>query len=141
MSRPLSKAQRARLIAVVESDPRIVAAYLFGSRVRGDARRGSDLDVAVLFSEPVELRTRVELEDRLAAAAGIAVDCTDLGAAGAFLALDAVAGERVYCRDMDRCDEFELYVLRRAGDLAPFERERRRIVLAPDRRPSPRRPA
>lgn len=141
MSRPLSEAQRARLIAVVEGDPRIVAAYLFGSRIRGDARRGSDLDVAVLFSGPVELRARLQLEDRLATAAATAVDCTDLGAAGAFLALDAVSGERVYCRDLDRCDEFELYVLRRAGDLAPFERERRRIVLAPDRRPSPRRPA
>jgi len=141
MSRPLSEAQCARLIAVVDGDPRIVAVYVFGSRVRGDARRGSDLDVAVLFSEQVELRARLELEDRLEAAAGVAVDLTDLGAAGAFLALDAVAGERVYCRDLDRCDEFELYVLRRAGDLAPFERERRRIVLTPNRRPSLRRPA
>jgi uncharacterized protein len=40
--------QRIRqALVVVRSD--VVAAYLFGSRARGTAREGSDVDVAVLF--------------------------------------------------------------------------------------------
>jgi len=57
----------------------------------------------------------------------------DAGKASAFLALEAISGERLYCADSTRCDEFDLYVLRRAGDLAPFEKERRRILLDPER--------
>ncbi len=37
-------------------------------------------------------------------------------------------GERLYCQDKHRADEFELYVLRRAGDVAPLERERLSII-------------
>jgi hypothetical protein len=48
-----------------------------------------------------------------------------------FLALDAIRGERIFGRDGRRLDEFDLYVLRRAGDLAYHERERRRMLLAP----------
>jgi hypothetical protein len=59
------------------------------------------------------------------------VDLVDAGRASAFLALDVIRGERVFCVDEDRCDELELYVMRRAGDLAPFERERRRLLLQP----------
>ena len=55
----------------------------------------------------------------------------DAGRGNAFLALDIIRGERVFCVDPDRGDEFELYVMRRAGDLAPFERERRRRLLQP----------
>jgi hypothetical protein len=43
-----------------------------------------------------------------------------------------ISGERLYCADVDACDELDLYVLRSAGDLEPFERERRRILLIPD---------
>lgn len=57
----------------------------------------------------------------------------DLSRAGAFLALDAIRGERIFERDGRRLDELDLYVLRRAGDLAPFERERRRALLTPER--------
>ena len=59
-------------------------------------------------------------------------DLVDVGACNAFLALAVISGERLYCADLDAGDEFDLYVLRRAGDLEPFERERRRILLTPD---------
>jgi len=38
----------------------------------------------------------------------------DAGRTSAFLALDILRGERVFCADLDRCDEFKLYVMRRA---------------------------
>ena len=41
-------------------------------------------------------------------------------------------GERLYARDAYWADEYELYVLRRAGDLAPLERERMAMILGRD---------
>ncbi|HVS04172.1 MAG TPA: nucleotidyltransferase domain-containing protein [Thermoanaerobaculia bacterium] len=124
-----SVALAARLSDLLEGRPEVVGAYLFGSRASGESREGSDVDLAVLFEGPGSLERVVELEDVLERALGRRVDVVDLGGAEAFLALDAVRGERVFTRDGLRLDELELYVLRRAGDLAPFERERRRQLL------------
>jgi predicted nucleotidyltransferase len=112
-------------------DPRIVAVYLFGSRGRQEETEQSDVDVGVLFRQKESLREVLRLEDALERRLGRPVDLIDAGGASAFLALDVIRGERVFCADPDRCDEFELYVMRRAGDLAPFERERRRLLLQP----------
>lgn len=71
----------------------------------------------------------MRLETELERALGRKVDLVDMGRAKPFLALAIVEGERIYERDAYRCDTFDLYVLRRAGDLAYFERERRRLVL------------
>ncbi len=111
------------------SDPRIVALYLFGSRARGEAGERSDVDVGVLFRQKPALREIMELGDDLEQRLGLPVDLVDAESASAFVALDIIRGERVYCCDPDRCDEFELYVMRRAGDLEPFERERRRLLM------------
>jgi hypothetical protein len=47
-----------------------------------------------------------------------------------YLALDVVRGELLCVTDVDAEAAYQLYVLRRAADLAPLERERRRMVLA-----------
>jgi hypothetical protein len=57
------------------------------------------------------------------------VDLVVLNEAPAFLALEIIAGELLYVRDRDYVARYELHVLRRAGDLAPFERMRRRLLL------------
>ena len=89
------------------------------------------MDVGVLFRQKMTLHDVVLLEDELEQSLRRPVDIVDAGCASAFLALDIIRGERVFCADPYRCDEFELYVMRRAGDLAPFERERRRLLLQP----------
>jgi predicted nucleotidyltransferase len=119
------------LRAFAAGDPRILALYLFGSRGRQEATEESDVDVGVLFRQKESLRELLLLEDALERRLGHPVDLVDAGTASAFLALDIIRGERVFCAEPDRCDEFELYVMRRAGDLAPFERERRRLLLQP----------
>ena len=124
-------ALESELAEFAASDPRILALYLFGSRARHDATEQSDVDVGVLFRQEASLRDVLLLEDALERQLGLPVDLVDAGHASTFLALDIVRGERVFCVDPDRCDEFELYVMRRAGDLAPFERERRRLLLQP----------
>lgn len=116
---------------VVESDPRVVAVYLFGSRAGGDASDRSDVDLGILFHEAVPLRDVVLLESELEEALGTSVDLVDLGSARAFLALEIIRGERIYCTDDDDADRFDLYVMRRAGDLAYFEKVRRESLLRP----------
>lgn len=113
---------------VAASHPEVRALYLFGSRGKGDARPDSDLDLGVLFKTPQPLATTLALAEDLERAAGCKVDLVDAGHAAAFLALEIVRGERIFCREQTETDVFELYVLRRAGDLLPFERERQALL-------------
>jgi hypothetical protein len=57
------------------------------------------------------------------------VDLVDLATADPFLAANVIRGERLHAADGRAADEYELYVLRRAGDLAPLERERMALIL------------
>ena len=50
-----------------------------------------------------------------------------------FLAANIIRGERIYSRDEYQADEYDLYILRRAGDLAPLERERIAIIMGSDK--------
>ena len=62
----------------------VVAAWLFGSRARGEERPGSDVDLGVLFDPPPEPRLGNEahrLEARLEAALGLPVQVVALDAA------------------------------------------------------------
>lgn len=121
----------ARVRAVVERQPLVNAVYLFGSQAAGEARPDSDVDLGVLFFQRSTLNQRVDLELLLSDALDRRVDLVDLGQCGAYLALEAIRGERIYGADPVLCDEFDLSVMRRAADLAPFERERRRMLLDP----------
>ncbi|MGC8778017.1 MAG: nucleotidyltransferase family protein [Candidatus Caldatribacteriaceae bacterium] len=47
---------------------------VFGSYVRGEAKRGSDLDILVTFKEPVGLFTFMDLEEYLEELTGVKVD-------------------------------------------------------------------
>ena len=117
------------------------AVYAFGSRARELAARArgtrlppgsSDLDIGVqplpgrTLSAGDRVRLGTELENLLG---GPRVDLVVLSAADPFLALNVIQGELLYCLDPDAQAEDELYILRRAGDLAPYERERRRLIL------------
>ena len=123
----------ARLCEVAGEQPSVRALYLFGSRHEGDARRESDLDLGVLYAAPQPLETTLCLEESLDRVSPHRVALVDVSRAGAFLALAVVRGHRLFTRDALEADRFELYVLRRAGDLLPFERERRAMFLAPRR--------
>lgn len=57
------------------------------------------------------------------------VDLVCLPEADPFLAANVIRGERLYARDEYEADEYDLYVLRRAGDLIPLGRERMALVL------------
>ncbi len=122
----------------------LIAIYSFGSRAEEVAARiagqavasaypASDVDIGVLPAPGRRLTAAeradltVALEDLLDVAR---VDLVILPEAPPFLALDIVQGELLYTTDPIAEAEYQLYVLRRAADLAPFERERRRMILA-----------
>ena len=58
------------------------------------------------------------------------VDVVALPDADAFLAVDIVRGELIYCADDHAQAEYELYVLGRAGDLEPYRRARQELALS-----------
>jgi hypothetical protein len=97
---------------------------------------GSDVDIGVLAARDVRLdvEAKVRSAQALEALLGVErVDLISLADADPFVAANVVRGERLFAADADDADEFDLYVLRRAGDLAPLERERQRLVLADKR--------
>jgi len=101
-------------------------------RGASDATHPSDLDLAALpvIGRRWDAADRVALEDALEHVFDARrVDFVVLPEAPALVALAAVSGELLYVRDRHREAEYQLYVLRRAGDLAPFERERRDHLL------------
>lgn len=122
----------------------LIAIYSFGSRAEEVAARvagraggptypASDVDIGVLPAPGRRLTAaeRADLAVALEDLLGVArVDLVILPEAPPFLALDIVRGQLLCATDPDAEAEYQLYVLRRAGDLAPFERERRRMILA-----------
>lgn len=115
--------------------------YAFGSRadealsfVQGNIDvlidTPSDLDIGVLPSEPLTVKEKVEialfLEDLFSVPR---VDLVVLPEAPPYLALKIIEGERLYIRDDHEASEYELYVMRRAGDLLPVEDKIQRVVL------------
>jgi hypothetical protein len=121
---------------------RIESLHAFGSRAReiadwvegkrpALARSSADIDIGALPAQGTRLSIRekssiaIELEEIFQAGR---VDLVILPEADSFLAANVIRGERLYCRDTHAADEYELYALRRAADLAPFERERLALI-------------
>ena len=118
-----------RIVDTARATAGVVAVYLFGSQADGSAGIASDVDLAVLGEYPMAFAALIDLQLRFADELATRVDLVDLRTADAFLALDIIRGERLFCRDAALADAYELFVMRRAGDLEPFERERRRFVM------------
>jgi predicted nucleotidyltransferase len=120
--------------------------YVFGSRasevaarVRGgvapDERSSSasDVDVGVRPATGHHMRVDeiVRLATTLETLLGVRrVDVVLLPTAKPFLALEVIRGEILFCADPHAQAEHELYVLRRAGDLVPFQRIREEMALS-----------
>lgn len=95
-------------------------------------RVGSDLDIGVRTTPGFRLTARdraalmTELEDLFSVSR---VDLVILDEADPFIALDIIRGRLLYAEDRDSQAHYELYVLRRAGDLMPFKKERIAMIL------------
>jgi predicted nucleotidyltransferase len=119
-----------------------IALYVFGSRAHEarqwldglmvDLRGSGDVDVGVraapgrIWSVKDKVRLALALENMMGCER---IDLVVLQEADPFLAVEIIRGERLYTRDEYEADEYDLYVLRRAGDLEPLERERQALIL------------
>ena len=122
---------------------KIAALYVFGSRAAEIAGRvycqetssehpDSDVDIGVqpMPGQHLTARERVRLAMALEDILNVKrVDLVVLPEADPFLAVDIIRGKLLYCADADAQAEDELYVLRRAGDLAPYARARWKQIL------------
>jgi predicted nucleotidyltransferase len=120
-----------------------IALYVFGSRAmeiaaraRGGEERpergSSDVDIGLLMPRDGSLdeRERVRLTAGIEDLLGVErVDLVVLGEASSFLAADVVSGELLVDVSPRETAEFELFALRRAGDLLPFQRSRVSAVI------------
>jgi predicted nucleotidyltransferase len=119
----------------------VKALYVFGSRgadmlhaIQDDqyqpAPSQSDLDVGVLIHSPFSIEDKVNLTLELETVFGLpGIDLFILQEVDAFLAANIIRGERVFAEDAYLADEYELFVLGRAGDLAELERQRMAMIL------------
>jgi predicted nucleotidyltransferase len=122
---------------------RVDGLYVFGSRAgevkawfdtpsQGLAESASDVDIGVKPSASVhfdvdqKVLLALSLEDLLEVPR---VDLVSLDEADPFVAANIIRGERLFARDDYLADEYDLYILRRAGDLIPLERERMALIL------------
>ncbi len=135
--------ERAEAMARLCQQFQVQILYAFGSR-GGEARSWlvgsteklatgpSDLDIGIKVRAGTSLSVleKVQLAQALEGLLGVQrVDLVVLDQADPFLAANIIRGERLYAADAHEADEYDLYVLRRAGDLAPLERERQSLVL------------
>jgi predicted nucleotidyltransferase len=115
--------------------------YAFGSRadelfawLQGRSSlspaHGADADIGVTVNVPLSIRRKAELAIALEDVFGVSrVDLVMIPEADPFLAANIIRGERLYAADDRLADEYDLYVLRRAGDLIPLERERQQLIM------------
>lgn len=110
-------------------DANVVAAYLTGSQARGDSYPGSDVDIAILFADPQEVRanyTKVYLKyyTLLARYAEIMgkrdLDLVFLQALPIPHQFHALAdGELIYTADLEQLLNYREYVYNRYADVKP----------------------
>jgi predicted nucleotidyltransferase len=116
--------------------------YAFGSQAKRVQDWLSEREESLALTSDVDIGVKTAKGLRLSIAEKISltmalenifgcqrVDLVFLAEADPFLAAQILRGERLFVLDEYEADEYELYILRRAGDLAPLERERIALVL------------
>jgi hypothetical protein len=104
-----------------------VGAWLYGSHARGEARPGSDIDLAVLADEPLDPVALFDSSGRLAARLGAVVDLVDLRRAGGLLRVEATHHGRPLLPPTHEADLFTAHAL---ADHAAFSPRRRAATRA-----------
>ena len=103
-----------------------MAVYLFGSVATGSTRADSDVDIAVLFREPIAPIYLFELKNALAETLSRDVDLIDLARASTVLRKEVLrTGQLIFESDRLRREEFEMYTL---SDYARLNEERAPVL-------------
>jgi predicted nucleotidyltransferase len=115
--------------------------YAFGSRAREASdlvqnriehltSAPADLDIGVKPEKPLTVEEKVKMailfEDLFDVSR---VDLIFLPEAPVFLAFEIVTGEILYVQDSTYEAEYQLYIMRMAADLLPYERMKQRMIM------------
>ena len=115
--------------------------YAFGSRAKEavDLAEGrieqfsskpSDLDIGIKPEKPLTVEEKVKIailfEDLFDVSR---VDLIVLPEAPVSLALEIVTGETLYMQDSTYEAEYQLYIMRQAADLLPYERMKQEMIM------------
>jgi len=103
----------------------VVAAYLFGSRAKGEAHIHSDFDLAILFKnfypEKHNLKMRIDLTVEISQRLNEHIDLVFLQSAPIAMRYEILAtGKVIYCFNDDIRTDFEDIVYRDYLDFKPF---------------------
>lgn len=116
--------------------------YAFGSRAKEvlDVIEGrldkispkpSDLDIGVKSQRPLGVEEKVEIAILFEDLFNVGrVDLIVLSEAPPFLALEIVTGEILYAEDPTYEAEYQLYTMRKAADLYPYEKMKQKIIMS-----------
>jgi len=115
--------------------------YAFGSRAKDTLHMiegrmsslpcsSSDVDIGIKPERLLTVEEKVEIalffEDLFKVNR---VDVVVLPDAPVFLALEIVSGEILYTQDDTYEAEYQLYIMRMAADLLPYEREKQKMIM------------
>ena len=111
---------------ILKAVPDVLAIYRFGSAGTLFERSDSDIDLAVLVSNPLDNLARWELAQSLAISLNKDVDLVNLQRASTVLRHQIVGhGQRIYCADRFTAEEFESRAL---SDYVRLNESRRQIL-------------
>ena len=86
----------SRIWQILEGNPHVRLAVLFGSLAKGNAKRDSDLDLAIATDHPLDSKQRMQLIAELATAIGRPIDLVDFAVIGEpLLGQIMVHGQRI----------------------------------------------
>jgi len=115
--------------------------YAFGSRAKEalDLVEGrvdslspnaSDLDIGIKPEKKLSVEEKVEIALALEDIFNVSrVDLVVIPEVRVFLALEIVKGELLYAKDAVYEAEYQLYIMRQAAELIPYERMRQKMIL------------
>ncbi len=115
--------------------------YAFGSRAKEAldmvegrieqvSSKPSDLDIGVKPEKPLTVEEKVKIAILFEDLFNVSrVDVIVLPEAPVFLALEIVTGEVLYRQDSTYEAEYQLYIMRMAADLFPYEQVKQRMIM------------